>query len=96
MRTEFWWGFLKERVQLGNPKRRWENNKVHLKEMGWKGVGWVDLVYRRDKLRTAVNTVINVPVPKNTANFLTSRGTIGSSRRRLLHYCGTTILSAGT
>jgi hypothetical protein len=29
---------------LGKPRHRWEDNfKVDLKEIGWKGVDWIDL-----------------------------------------------------
>jgi len=31
--------------------RRWENNKVDFREVGWEGVGWIDLVQNRNKLR---------------------------------------------
>ena len=34
---------------LGIPRRRWKDNiKMHLKEIGWKGVDWIDLVQGRD------------------------------------------------
>jgi hypothetical protein len=85
MRTGFWWGFLKERGHWGSPKRRWaDNNKGHLKEVGWKGVDWVDLVWNRDKWLISVNTIMNVPVLRNAANLLTSRRTITFPRSLLL------------
>jgi hypothetical protein len=32
------------KLALGRPRRRWENNiKMHLREIGWDGVDWIDL-----------------------------------------------------
>jgi hypothetical protein len=34
---------------LGRPKRRWVNNiKMDLREIGWKGMDWIDLAQDRD------------------------------------------------
>jgi len=49
---------------LVRPKRRWENNiKIDLEELGWRGVGWIDLAQDRDKSRRLVNVVMNLRVP---------------------------------
>ena len=49
---------------LENPRHRWENNiRTDLKETGWKGVDWIDLVQYRDKWWAVVNTVMNMRVP---------------------------------
>jgi len=46
------------------PKRRWEDNiKIDLEELGWGGVGWIDLADDRDKCRPLVNAVMNFRVP---------------------------------
>jgi hypothetical protein len=35
---------------LGRPRRRWVDNiKIHLREIGWGGVDWVDLAQGRDQ-----------------------------------------------
>ena len=35
---------------LGKPRHRWEDNiKVNLKEIGWKGMDWIDLTQDRDR-----------------------------------------------
>jgi hypothetical protein len=35
---------------LGIPRRRWEDNiKIDLREIGWDGVDWTDLVQDRDQ-----------------------------------------------
>jgi hypothetical protein len=49
--TGFWLGNLMERL-LGRPTRRWEDNiKMDLQEVGWGGVGWIDLAQDRDRWR---------------------------------------------
>jgi hypothetical protein len=35
---------------LGRPRRRWKDNiRMDLREIGWGGVGWIDLVVDRDQ-----------------------------------------------
>jgi len=49
---------------LGKPKRRWEDDiKIHLEELVWGGVGWIDLAQDRDKWLALVNAVKNLRVP---------------------------------
>ena len=49
---------------LGKPRHRWEDNfKVDLKEIGWKGVGWIDLTRDRDRWRAIINMLKNLCVP---------------------------------
>jgi len=38
-----------------------------------EGVDWIDLAQGRDRRQTLVNTGINLWVPKNVGNFLTSK-----------------------
>jgi hypothetical protein len=36
-------------VQLGRPRRRQEDNiKLNLQEVGWEGMGWIDLAQDKD------------------------------------------------
>jgi hypothetical protein len=59
--------------QLGRSRRRWEDNiKMDLQEMGCGDIGWIDLAQDRDRCRALVNVVINIRVPLNAQNFLTS------------------------
>jgi hypothetical protein len=38
---------------------RWEDNiKMDLKEIGWKDVDWIHLVYDRDQWQAVLNIVI--------------------------------------
>ena len=58
---------------LGRPRRRWEDNiKMDLQEVG-EGCGdWMELAQDRDRWRALMSTVMNLRVPKNAGNFLTS------------------------
>jgi len=82
-------------IQLGQPKikrqrwrprRKWKNNnKMPLKEIGWEWVDWIDVAQVREKWWAPWNTVMNLTVPLNAENFLTSRRTLSFLRRTLLH-----------
>jgi hypothetical protein len=46
---------------LERPRRMWVDNiKMDLKEVGWDGVDWIDMVQDRDQWRALVNTVLNL------------------------------------
>jgi hypothetical protein len=48
---------------LGRPKCRWEDNvNMDLRETGWGGMDWIDLVRDRDQWRALVNMVMNLQV----------------------------------
>jgi hypothetical protein len=40
-----------------------DNTKINLREIGWSGMGWIDLAQDRDQRKALVNAVINVLVP---------------------------------
>jgi hypothetical protein len=47
----------------------------------WDGVmEWMDLVQNRDRWRALLNVVMNLRVPQNAGNFLTSSETLNYSR----------------
>jgi hypothetical protein len=49
---------------LGRPKRRRVDNiKMDLREIGWGGMDRIDLAQDRDQWRALVNTVMNLRVP---------------------------------
>jgi len=49
---------------LGRPRRRWvDDNRMDLQEVGCGYVDWIGLAQDRDRWRTLVSTVMNLPVP---------------------------------
>jgi len=58
---------------LGSPRGRWEeNSKVDLQEVPCRAMKWIHLAQGRDRWRALVNAVMNLRVPLNAGNFLTS------------------------
>jgi hypothetical protein len=52
------------RRSLGRPRRRREDNiKMHLWEIGFGDVDWIHWAQDRDRWRAVVNTVMNLRVP---------------------------------
>jgi hypothetical protein len=43
---------------------------MDLKEIGWKGVDWINLAQDREEWRAFVNTVMNFRFSENAENFL--------------------------
>jgi hypothetical protein len=61
------------RILVGKPdgkrppgifRRRWEDNiKMDLRDIGWDGMDWIDVVWDMDQWRALANTVVNLRVP---------------------------------
>jgi hypothetical protein len=49
---------------LGRKRHKWVDNiKIDLREIGWDGMEWIDVVQDRDQWRALVNKVMNLRVP---------------------------------
>jgi hypothetical protein len=58
------WGNLRGRRPLERPRRRWKDNiKIDLLEVGWGGIGRIDLAQCRERWQALVNAVMNLRVP---------------------------------
>ena len=79
-------GNTEGRRPLGRPRRRWVDNiRMDLQEVGCVYMDWIALAQDRDMWRTLVSAVMNLGVPWNVGNFLTSCKPVSFSRRTLHH-----------
>jgi hypothetical protein len=70
---------------LGRPRGRWDDNiKMDLQEVGWGGMGWIDMAQDRDRWWDIVNAVMNFLVPQCAQNFFTGLKRVRFSGRTLL------------
>jgi hypothetical protein len=73
---------------LGRPRHRWEDNiKTNVREIEWGGMDWIDPAEDRDQWRALVNTVMNLRIPYNVGEFLSSCTTGGFLRTLLYGVC---------
>ena len=69
---------------LGRPRRRWVGDiRMDIQEVGCGYMDWIGLAQDRDRWRTVVSAVMNLRVPRNAENFLTSCKPVSCSRRTL-------------
>jgi hypothetical protein len=79
-------GKAEGRRPLGRPRRRWEDNiRIDLRDVGCGCVDWMELSQNKDRWHALVSEVMNLRVPYNAGNCLTSCRTVSFSRRTLLH-----------
>jgi len=58
---------------LRRPWHRWEDYiKMDLQEVGCGGMDWIELAEGRNRWQALKNAVMNLRVPQNAGNFLTS------------------------
>jgi len=62
-----------------------DNIKMDLQEVRCGGMDWIKLAQDRDRCWALVNSVMNLWVPLNKGNFLTSCKPFTFSRRTVLH-----------
>jgi hypothetical protein len=60
--TSFQWEGKKKREKLGRQRRRWDGIRMDLREMGLKGVNWMQLAQNMSWWQALVNTVTNLRV----------------------------------
>ena len=66
-------GKPEEMKPLGRPRHRWEDNiKMDLQEVGCGGMDWINLAQDSDRWWALLNAVMNLQVPQNVENCLTS------------------------
>ena len=71
---------------LGRPRRRRVDNiRMDLQEVGCGYMDWIGLAQDGDRWWTLVSAVMNLRVPWNAGNFLTSCKPVSCSRRTLHH-----------
>ena len=71
---------------LERPRRRWVDNiRMDLQEVGYGYMDWTGLAQDRDTWRTLVSSVMNLRVPWNAWNFLTTCKPVSCSRRTVHH-----------
>jgi hypothetical protein len=57
-------GKREEKRPFGRHRRRWEDDiKIDFGEIGWGGVGCIDLAQDKDQLTALVDTVIKLRIP---------------------------------
>ena len=79
-------GKLEGKRPLGRPRHRWVDNiSMDFQEVGCGYMDWIGLAQDRDRWRTLVGAVMNLRVPGNAGNFLTSWKPVSFSRRTLHH-----------
>jgi hypothetical protein len=61
-RNSYWIlvGKLERKRPLGRPRRRWEDIRMDLREIGWGGMDWIDLAQDRDQWRALVNIAMTL------------------------------------
>ena len=72
------------RKPLGRPRRRWVDNiRMDLQEVVCGYMNWIGLAQDRDRWRKLEIAVMNLRVPCNAGNFLTSSKPVSFSRSTL-------------
>jgi len=63
-------GRTEAKKPLGRTSGRWDYNiKLHLRQVGWRGMEWTDMADDSESWWSFANTVMNVRAPENKGNF---------------------------
>jgi hypothetical protein len=66
-------GRIRSKEPLEGARLKWKNySKMDLQEFVWEGMERIDLAWYRDSWRALLNAAMNIWVPYNGGNFLTS------------------------
>jgi hypothetical protein len=58
---------------LGRRRCRWVDNiQMDLQEVGCRSMDWIELAMVRERWRALVNAIMNLRIPQNVGNILTS------------------------
>jgi hypothetical protein len=49
----------RKKSSLEEPRGRWEDTEIDLREIGWTGMNWINLDQDREQCKTLVNTKLN-------------------------------------
>jgi hypothetical protein len=64
-------GVSERKSQLRKSRRRWVDNiKMDFKEVGCRGIDWIELAQDRDRWWALVNAVTKLQIPKTCGKFL--------------------------
>ena len=67
-----WWGGIEGRKPLGRIRRRREDNiKMDLQDIGWESMDWIVVAQDRDRWRALVKAVMKFKVSNHAGNFMT-------------------------
>jgi hypothetical protein len=78
-------GILEGNRPMRRSRCKWEDNiKADFQGVGCLGMDWIELAQDRDRWQALVKAVMNLRVPKNAGNFLTSYKPVSLSRRILV------------
>ena len=89
-------GIPEGRRPLRRPRRRWVDNiRMDLQKVGCGYMDWIGLAQDRDRWWTLVSAVMNLRVPWNAGNFLSSCKEVSFSRRILHNWVSKWVVSIG-
>jgi hypothetical protein len=70
--SQFWLGDLRN-ATTWETQARWEDNiKMGLQDVGRGGMDRIELAQDTDRLRAHMNAIMNLQIPENVEDFLTS------------------------